>query len=117
MTLDRHQNVINKILELWSKAGNGSLQFGLDDSHHYKNVEMFFDYGSPHYVYTKHGRYFAVGMVNISDTNLFMELIQKTFNVKVLSEQRKTPCSGVDFQRPSGGLIRLNEKVESFKWS
>lgn len=116
-----HKKLLDKIRELYVESGgkpfNKPEDWGLNKFYksQTKEIEIDFDYGVPHNMYTSEGSYKILGSNIVGDTKKFWELFIQAFNVEVLTPQRNDAevraRSELEFQcNPSGPYVRITER-------
>lgn len=115
-----HKGLLDTIRELYVESGGKLLykpeDWGLNEVHKStEGIEVDFDYGVPHNMYTPEGSYVILGSNTVGDKKKFWELFNQAFNVEVLIPQRndaevRTTC--LKFQcRLSGPYVRITKRA------
>jgi hypothetical protein len=109
-----HKKILNKIRELYIQSGGEPLyepeDFGLNDLRRSKSgLEIDFDYGVPHELYTPEGSYMILGSNVVGDTNKFWDLLNQAFEIEIIKSKRNdVDISEIEFQlQISGPIIRI----------
>lgn len=112
-----HKKILNKLRELYIQSGGEPLyepeDYGLNDLCKSGNgMEVDFDYGIPHYLYTPDGSYMILGSNVVGDTKKFWDLLNQAFEVEIIKPKRNdAKISELEFQcQMSGPIIRIREK-------
>jgi len=112
-----HKKILNKLRELYIQSGGEPLyepeDWGLNEL--YKSgegMEIDFDYGVPHNLFTPDGSYMILGSNIVGDTKKFWDLLNQAFDVEIIKPKRDDgKISELDFQlQLSGPVIRIREK-------
>lgn len=76
-------------------------------------MEVDFDYGVPHEIYTPEGSYMILGSSVVGDTKKFWDLFNQAFEITIVKPKRDdSKISGMEFQTQiSGPVIRIREKI------
>lgn len=115
-----HKRVLNQIRAAYVNAGaklsETPEQFGLNERHksYDGTLQLSFDYGTPHYLYTADGTYVVAGSHLRGDYEEFMGNLRKEFDVEIIKPQRDdSKVSRLEYQlQASGPLVRLTPKEE-----
>ncbi|MDD4440011.1 MAG: hypothetical protein PHS04_18555 [Tissierellia bacterium] len=115
--------LLNKLRDMWCECG-GKLWESPEEHGVYENqkidsgIEVDFDYGAPHRMYTPDGSYMVLGSCMCGNTKEFMRKLEETFNVEIVVPKRDdSKCSYIEYQcEISGPVIRISEKQDVFKW-
>jgi hypothetical protein len=117
MIKPEHKNILNKLRELYVQSGGKPMHepedFGLNDLNKCESgMEIDFDYGIPHYLYTQDGSYMILGSSLAGDTKKFWDLLNQAFNVEIIKPKRNdAKVSKIEFQyQSSGPIIRIAPK-------
>lgn len=112
------KKILNKLRELYIQSGGEPLyepeDFGLNDRNKCGGgMEVDFDYGVPHSLYTPDGSYMILGSSRVGDTKKFWDLLNQAFDVEIIKPKRnEAKISELEFQcQISGPIIRIREKV------
>jgi len=115
--------LLDKLRELWCETGgevwHRPEEYGFnEDVKSEKGIEIDFDYGTPHKMYTSDGAYMILGSCMCGNMKEYMEKIKETFDVEIVIPQRDdSKISELEYQcERSGPVIRISEKPEAFKW-
>jgi len=115
--------LLNKLRDLWCECGGkvweSPEEHGVHkDQKSSSGIEVDFDYGTPHRMYTPDGSYMVLGSCMCGNTKEFMMKVEETFHVEIVVPQRDdSKCSYLEYQcEHSGPRIRISEKPEVFKW-
>lgn len=109
-----HKKILDKIRQLYIESGGKPLNepedFGLNPHGKSKSgIEIDFDYGIPHNMYTPDGYYTILGSNLVGDTKKFWELLNQEFEVEIVKPKRND--GKVSFQlQVSGPIVRIKEK-------
>ena len=117
-----HKKLLDKIRELYVESGGAPLhqpeEYGLNEFYRSKTggIEVDFDYGVPHDMYTPEGSYTILGSNIMGDTKRFWELFTLAFDVEVLIPQRDDAKviarSELEYQCSlSGPYVRISERA------
>lgn len=113
-----HKKILNKIRELYIQSGGEPLyepeDFGLNNLRKSgSGMEIDFDYGVPHELYTPEGSYMILGSNVVGDTDMFWDLLNQTFEVEIVKPKRNDAgISELEFQlQISGPIIRINGDI------
>lgn len=112
-----HKKILNKIRGLYIQSGGKPLyepeDFGLNNLHKSESgIEVDFDYGVPHHLYTPDGSYTILGSNIVGDTDKFWKLFNEEFEVEIIKPKRDdSKISGLEFQlQISGPVVRIKER-------
>jgi len=112
-----HKKILDKIRQLYIESGGKPLyepeDFGLNPRDKSESgIEIDFDYGIPHNLYTSDGYYVILGSNVVGDTKKFWELLNQEFEVEIVKPKRDdSKISGLEFQlQVSGPLVRIRER-------
>lgn len=112
-----YKNILNKLRELYIQSGGKPLyepeDYGLNDLRKSgSGMEVDFDYGVPHELYTPEGSYTILGSSVVGDTDIFWDLLNRAFETEIIKPKRDdAKISGFEFQcQISGPVIRIREK-------
>ncbi len=92
-----HRKILNKIRELYIQSGGEPLY---EPS---SGLEIDFDYGVPHELYTPEGSYMILGSNVVGDTDMFWNLLNQTFEVEIVKPKRNNGASELEFQLQISG--------------
>lgn len=112
-----HKKILDKLRELYIQSGGMPLyepeDYGLNEFMKVESgIEIDFDYGVPHRMYTPDGYYMILGSSLAGDTKKFWELLNQEFNVEIIVPKRDDSKTS-EFQlqtRSSGPIVLLTEK-------
>ncbi len=112
--IPEHKVILDKIRELWIESGGRPISspevWGLNNTDKSdKGIEILFDYGCPHFMYTPDGFYTIIGGGFIANTDKFWELFTKEFKIEAVTPARDENKISVDeyVNNFSGPVVRI----------